>query len=233
MNLDAIQKIPDLTPWDKIGPWVSNTIKQVANADFSSNNFKISAVTLPVTPNNMLGAYESADWRRFALGVFAADLACYTNPADQADFPRMLNVVATFPQGFRLYMAEMANGQQLPIGYTGWYPISENIFDVLYNNPQQLTNRSMMAPLKNFEPNQSKVYLFNYSVAEALIGSPTSAKIVKDFAQSFESFPNSGMAAVTVSDHGKRVAEKFGMFYRGDMTHDGEAEGVYCTPVKL
>ena len=233
MNLQLLQNFPDLTDWDNLKPWINTQRQKIAVTDFTKEKFELAVVSLPTMPNDMLGAYQSADWRRFAAGVYLADLACYTNPADQADFPRMLSVTAAFPQGFRLYMAQMANGHNLPIGYTGWYPISDNVFDVLHNNPQQFTHRGMITPLKQFEENKSKLYLFNYSVVEPLIGSDTSSQLVKYFAQSLADFPNAGMAAVTVSENGQRVAKKFGMVYTGDMTHDGEAEGVYCTPLKL
>ena len=53
--------------------------------------------------------------------------------------------------------------------------------------------------------------------------------MVKNYAAEINAVPNiGGIAAVTVSPQGKSVAEKFGLTYRGQMTHDGDIEDVYA-----
>lgn len=171
---------------------------------------------------HVISAENAPDRETFIKGALAADWACYTTPEDQVDEPRLRAVIAAFPGGFRLYMKDGA-----PVGYTGWYPIARDVFDRLHERPQELTHRGQIMPLPELSPGGDYLYLFNYSIIDALHKTPESKTMIQDFARSVLSTPHRGLAAVTVSPGGARVAEKFGMAYRGDMTHDGVPEGVY------
>jgi hypothetical protein len=166
---------------------------------------------------------EAGDLDRFAEQALAADWACYTAPADRAEADRLRAVIAAFPRGFRLYLS---GGE--PVGYTGWYPLPRDVFDRLHDAPQSLTHRGQVMALPGLPPGGGYLYLFNYSIVPALRKTAHSRALVQAYAREINATPHLGLAAVTVSPDGVRVAEKFGMSYRGDMTHDGVTEGVYA-----
>jgi len=140
---------------------------------------------------------SAPDRAAFVRDILAADEACYTAPADRADFERLQAAITAFPAGFRLYLS---GGK--PVGYTGWYPVARDIFG-------------------------DYLYLFNYSIIARLHKTAESRAMMQEFARTVRSTSHRGLVAVTVSPDGVRVAEKFGMTYRGDMNHDGVAESVY------
>jgi hypothetical protein len=230
---DLSSIIPDLQDWSSVSQFVDERLDHILRTDFTQKPLQAVTYTAPAHADPVLGVYGDEAWRRFALGIFIADWASYTAPADRGDFARMLSVIAAFPQGFRLYLGEDEQGQRAPVGYTGWYPVSADIFNLLHHTPERVTHRGFMVPLKEQpKPDQDNyLYLFNYSVTPALSGTPQSSALVKDFAASLQDVSYTGLSAVTVSPHGARIAEKFGMSYRGDMTHDGEAEGVYTLKI--
>jgi hypothetical protein len=164
------------------------------------------------------------------ISMLAADWACYPKPQDQAETPRFLSVTAAFPEGFKLYCLP-SNGRLLPVGYTGWYPIEKSVFEILHNTPEHLTHRGAMKP-QPLSRDENYIYLFNYSVIQSLRRTPVSARLVKLYAAEILGIPRlKGIAAVTVSEDGQRVARKFGMELRGDMTHDGDIEPVYTIKI--
>ena len=171
---------------------------------------------------HIISADTAPDREAFVKGILAADWACYTAPEDRVDEPRLRAVIAAFPAGFCLYTK-----QGTPVGYTGWYPIARDIFDRLHERPRELTHRGQIMPLPELSPGGDYLYLFNYSIVTALHKTPESRTLIQNFARSVRATPHRGLAAVTISPDGVRVAEKFGMTYRDDMTHDGVAEGVY------
>lgn len=180
----------------------------------------------PQAPLSALSAPppDAPGWLAFVKAAFQADHACYSMPADQVDFERLSGVMAAFPQGFRVYLAG-----DIPVGYTGWYPVAEDVFKILHDAPEKITHRGFMKPVP-LAPEGNWIYLFNYSVIPALRGTEQSRALVKSYATEIKCLPQvKGMAAVTVSEDGARIAHKFGMTERGIMTHDGAAERVYTT----
>jgi hypothetical protein len=177
-----------------------------------------------------LGCYASADWRRFALAAFIADWASYPRDADRADFARMMSLVAVFPAGFRVWMADVG-GASLPVGYTGWYPIPAHVFDTLRHKPDVITHRRQIVPLTAMEPGGTSLYLFNYSVVPQLKRTPCSATLLRALADDLRRIAPKGIAAITVSEDGARVARRFGLSHRGEMHSEGEIEQVYTTDV--
>lgn len=192
--------------------WAHKTSQKILNSEFLDTDLTV------VTP-------DLFTLDRFTLACLAADWASYTKPEDKADFPRLAKLIKAFPSGFRVYFSKLASGEHLPVGYTGWYPIAQDVFDTLEQNPSNITHRGFMQAVPMAETNY--IYLFNYSLAPHLIGTKQSADLVKDFAASLSDVSKSGMAAVTVSPHGARIAEKFGMRLSGQMSHDGDIENVY------
>jgi hypothetical protein len=127
--------IPEVGNANRVRQWVSDGLAILAAAPLDVGS-ALDCMSIALTPADatdaMLGAYGSSRWQRFASAVFLADWACYSRVADRADFDRLLYVLACFPVGFRLWMCRLPGGNWMPVGYTGWYPISDRVFDVLY-----------------------------------------------------------------------------------------------------
>jgi len=166
---------------------------------------------------------NAKSFKAFTRDALEADWACYTTAADKVEPARLEAVIRAFPEGFQIYYQN-----NKPIGYTGWHPVPHDIFSLLHDTPHELTHRGQIMPLPERSSGGDYLYLFNYSIIPSLQKTPTSRALLQSFAREVKSTPHKGLAAVTVSPDGARVAERFGMNYRGNMTHDGEPEGVYA-----
>jgi hypothetical protein len=161
----------------------------------------------------------------FCIRTLIADWACYGTGPDRVEYPRLRRVIASFPQGFRLYTATCPDGTVVPVGYTAWYPISEDIFATLKTAPHRITHRGDIAPVSY--ATGAPLYLFNYSIIPALHKTSASRQMLQSYATEITAHGARRLSAVTVSKDGARVARRFGMTYRGDITHDGVNEQAY------
>jgi hypothetical protein len=174
------------------------------------------------------GYYPSECWRKFVLAVFFADLISYENPVDQVNFERLLFVMHAFPQGFRVWGIKLTDGKYWPVGYTAWYPMSEMMFEIFQKSPEKLKDRTVVPDAKRVKE-KKYLYLFNYSVVPALKNTALTKQMLQRFDQDIKSQSPSGLACVTVSADGMRVAKRFGMSHTGDFDIDGSIENVYAT----
>ncbi len=218
---ELLKSIPAVAEWDSIAPWLKGAINYVEKRFPDSDLQAVNGAELK-TP---------AEMQQFKIAALAADWLSYTAPADQAEFPRLSSVIEKFPSGFRVYFAKIAGGDFYPVGYTGWYPVSDEVFATLHKKPSDIKHRGFMKPVP--ESARNNIYLFNYSVAPYLIGTEQSGALIKDFAQTIAETPKKSLSAVTVSEHGASVAKKFGMTHSGQMTHDGDVENVYTRQFDL
>lgn len=181
---------------------------------------------LPPTESSCLGRYGDPRWLSFALGAFLADLACYPEPASQVGFERLLLVMHAFPEGFRLFYVELPELGFLPVGYTGFYPISAHVFQALEQDRPPLRAR-LVPPLSAFEPDGSFVYLFNYSIVAPLRGTSAAGRLVRALSSDVMAARPRGLSAITVSPDGARVASRFGMRHTGTIVQGGHEEQVF------
>ena len=155
--------------------------------------------------------FTNRTWRKFLLSVYYADILSYPVPADQVDFPRLCYVLNCAPQGFTVWWAEFANGRKFPVGYTGWYYVAEPVFQQVAAL-QERDDRSISHRFFLPTPQATGyLYLFNYSIVQALKGTRFSRTLIKDFAAEINRVPYQGLFCATVSGDGRRVAEQFGM----------------------
>jgi hypothetical protein len=160
---------------------------------------------------------SNSDWRAFVLSVYYADLLSYTKKEDQVDFPRLLYILNSFPDGFTVWWALM-NNAVYPVGYTGWYYIEKNVFYHIammrYDKTIEISNRFFL-PSKEKTP---YIYLFNYSIAPPFTHSAYSRVLIKNYADELSALQYNGLFCATVSDDGRRVAEQFNMKKIGVIT---------------
>jgi hypothetical protein len=225
---DPLDDVLDFKDFDDVTPWLDQRLALLRRAmPAELLHSRLISVTAPVSAPSPLGPYSSPQWRKFSLAAFVSDWACYEQPADRADFPRLLSVIAAFPAGFRVWMCRLGPAF-VPVGYAGWYPISRTVFDLLETKPQTITHRGVMVPLRTVDAAQNYIYLFNYSIIPQLRRTAHSKTLLATLAQDLSSVPVAGAAAVTVSPDGARVAERFGLTRTGAMLFENEPEDVYA-----
>lgn len=166
-----------------------------------------------------LGRCGDARFRALVGAMFVADLASYLEPGDQVIFDRLLDAMRIYPRGFRLWGASLDGAGWLPLGYTGVIPIATATFERFERGEASLAGPATVA-LPAVEPGGSFLYLFNYSVVPSLRGTAMAARVIKALAEDVRRTPHRGLAALTVSRDGERVAERFGMAARGRGAHE-------------
>lgn len=175
---------------------------------------------MPVTSWKQLDnyAYFDCDASKECIdAVYQIDLACYEDPDDQVDYERLELVMKAFPEGFRLWWHRVDDIWQLA-GYTGWYPMSEEQFTTFKNSPETVKNRRVVP-----ERGSPYLYLFNYSVLPSLKKQPLTKLLLTRYAEDITKQKPKGLACITVSDDGARVAKRFGMEQSG-------SSGIYMKP---
>ena len=146
---------------------------------------------------------------------------------DRADYERLRAVIIAFPAGFRVWFCRLSKVALIvPVAYTGWYPISATAFDRVHNNPRGIKHRRELWPTI-LQPKHNYVWLFNYSILKQLRRSPQSRLMLQSYARDLARIDIAGLAAAVLSPESERVVARFGMSYRGDMTHDGVSEKVF------
>jgi len=181
----------------------------------------------PPAPVAPLGRHGDPTWRAFVSAVYLADLASYPEPSSQVDFPRLLHVMHAFPRGFRLWSAEVPGAGRLPVGYSGWYPISEASFTALSRDGESRSDR-LVAPLAD-DASGGFLYLFNFSVVPQLKGTSAARRLLQAYASDVNAAEPRGLAAITVSPEGVRVVERFGLRRAGTVRGEGGEEAVFVT----
>ena len=146
--------------------WVHNCLPKVSQYQYKAgHNFK-STQLKPNTKLGVFGYYEDPSFLPEVAATLTADWACYPEPADRVRFSTLQFVMHTYPQGFNTWWMQTTN-DWLPVGYTGYYPIAEGMFDVMTHKPESISDRALVAPISSL--NQSKyLYLFNYSIIPQL-----------------------------------------------------------------
>lgn len=225
---DLLEGLPDFTSWDEAQGWIKDMqelpLDGISNAQFALLEWS----DIQEEPKSSFGLYASTNWRKFVLATFAADLVSYPEPVDQVNFDRLLFVMHAFPQGFRTWWIKLANQPWRPVGYTGWYPMLDTMFETFQNSPEKLKNR-MVVPNNTIDGDGPILYLFNFSCAAELKKTALSKALMARCAEDIAKQNPKGLACITVSDDGIRIAKRFGMACSGHLTIDNTPEGVFVT----
>lgn len=228
---ELLKNIPDFILWKEAEQWLKGEIdiaeqlnsEQLSDLEFTSLEWK----DVEEIREGYFGLYAIDKWRKFVLAVFLADLVSYREFADRVDFERLLFVMHAFPQGFRIWWAKLPDHQWHPVGYTAWYPMLRTTFEQFRERAETLRNR-LVAPC-GYSEDSLYLYLFNFSVNPAFKKSALSKDLMKKFAQDILEQKPAGLACITVSEEGVRVAERLGMALAGYLCYEGNLEGVYTT----
>lgn len=223
-----LNSVPDFTSWDEAALWLEEGMRIAAEFNpqvvLKAPFLTLEWSDISEKAASRLGLYSSLKWRKFVLATFLADLISYTNPDYQVSFERLLFVMHAFPQGFRIWWIELSNHTWFPVGYTGWFPMFESMYLLFKNNPEKLKDRTVV-PSTSKAINRPYLYLFNFSVISALKKSPLSNLLMKKFVHDINEQRAAGLACITVSGDGARIAMRFKMSMTGYL--EGGIEGVY------
>lgn len=219
-------QVPSHTDELVVESWADALVPQITTIKYSGlPRDRFDSITI----NDM---ENEDDVKRFINMVLLSDWACYAPPqysiADRCLFERMNRVVRSYDKGFRLIVCQLDDGKIVPVGYTGWYPISEEVFTILESEPQNLDDRGRIQyhPIK--ETNDVYCYLFNYSVVQTLRHTWVSKFLLESLKSDVTPYAKRGISCVAVSEDGKRIAHRYGMPCTGLMTHMGESEDVFA-----
>lgn len=223
---DPLENIPDLRSREDIVSWLQGEdgARKIREMRFSETREPFSVTWDAVQPLSSEGVAASRN--RFVLALLLADWACYADAADREDSVHLQTVVATFPQGFRLWMARVRE-RCVPVGYTGFHPISKETFSLLRDAPERITSRTQIAPERASTGAHNYFYLFNIGIVKQFHGTAASRALVKVLARDLAATPKRGLAAIVISPDGKRVVEQFGLRQSGCITHAGQRELAY------
>lgn len=232
---ELLAKVPDFSNWAEAKQWIENGIniiqqvspKSISELEFTSLEWSDNKVT----KEHPFGLYTSLIWRKLVLATFLADLISYPQLADQVSFERLLFVMHTYPQAFRVWWIKLPTNQWWPVGYSAVYPMYETTFEQFEKHSENLKDR-LVAPNIYLNGQKPFLYLFNYSVAPLFKKSDISKELMKKLASDVHSYDTAGIACITVSDEGVRIAQRFGMELSGYLTFEGSKEGVYTKRMK-
>jgi hypothetical protein len=225
-------ELADFSDWDALPGRIAGVVEQARGVTLTD---KIAASFAaiedePASAPGLIGRYGDARWRGLVGATFVADLACYAEPADQVSFDRLVEAMRVFPRGFRVWGARTCGAGWLPLGYTGVIPIAAATFERFEQGAASLGGPAITA-LPAVPPGGSFLYLFNFSVVPGLRGTPLAARVIKAFAEDVRRMPHRGLAALTVSRDGERVAARFGMAARGRVGAGAAHETVFACRV--
>jgi len=167
-----------------------------------------------------LGALSTPGGRAFVNALWAADGLAYDDEADRVDFVRLAFVVSVFPAGFTLYLAKDPHGESIPVGYTGFYPITRDNFEYLARGPSDFVHRGQAVPMPAAGLHLF-LYVFNCSMAPPLRKTAATRRMLRTLADQLRAQPRAGLCAITVSEAGARVAARLGMARLASLTVAG------------
>jgi hypothetical protein len=171
---------------------------------------------------NANASEKQRDW--LTEQILCADWICYPIEFEQLDPPRGRHLCHSYPQGFSLYTVNI-DGENLPVGYTGWLPLTRQVFETMHERPQDLTHRGQITAEM---PHDSRYfYFFNASIVPEMRKTPQSKQLVWDHVSALAPLNAIAISAVTISEDGIRMVSRMGMKTNGNMTHDGDVEPVY------
>lgn len=209
--------------------WVEDKLALLRNATYGADvTGSFTSCTLDTLPDDAYGAEASPAWRRFFLGVLLADWACYEKPVDRIDVTRLKYIMSSAYQYFRLWTCRLPNGEVLPVGYTGWYPVAADVFENLVNDPTQIADRGAFVPLRGGATSTpSHLYMLNASIIVPLRNTLCAHRMSQALRVEWRQMRHAHVAAITVADEGNQLAEMSGLRKICNITVQGDVESLF------
>ncbi len=215
---NPLESIPEFSDFKNAHAWLKNALKTELPSKTAMTYVEWNDIAEQKDP--LFGYYSVKNWQKFVLATYLADLISYDNPPDQVSFDRLAYVMHAFPQGFRTWFIELPNKTWLPVGYTAFYPMLDTAYELFTNSPERLKDRTVVPASTS-----SYLYLFNFSVHPKLKKSSLSKNLMTRYIDDISQQQAEGLACITVSEDGVRIAKRLGMAKRGTIGQ----ENVYTT----
>lgn len=171
--------------------------------------------------------FRDERFRRFLGAVLAADWLTYASPDERVAFGQLCFTLDRFPSGFRVWFARV-EGALMPVGYSAWHPIDVATWRRFETHDPPWRDRALVSLTRAQEGDY--LYLFNYSVLAPWRRGEGSRALLRGLAQDVAKVSPRGLVAITVSGDGARVAGRFGLAPRGEITVGESREEIWMTP---
>lgn len=224
ISQEILSSIPDYADSVRIEDWAEKQVRALHNATISPQQRDSFVALSPAD----IHPFNESSRQQFINATLLADWACYAAPEDRAEYPRMRDVITTFPQGFRVWFCRMPDNTHRPVAYTGWYPLPEETFNKAHDRPQNIKHRKELWPQNALSPGGDYIWIFNYSILKQLRKSEQSRKMLQTCAADINAIKPRGLVTAVISEESKPVACRFGMHHVGNMTHAGVSEEVWA-----
>ncbi len=231
MHVDPILScVPDPGAWDRYARWFEDVERGAHAYDVREQEDRLVSVAGAdlAFPQNPQGRFGIERFRRFLGALLAADWLTYAAPDDRANLLRLGFVLERFPEGFRAWFAPFEGGW-IPVGYSGWYPIDEPTFQRLETNDPPWRDRAIV-PMTSVSAGDF-LYLFNYSILPQLRRGEGSRKLLGALSEAILPVQSRGIAAITVSEDGSRVARRFELSFRHEIRVGASREEIWTSGV--
>jgi len=221
---------PNTLSFDALNEWLEQKVSELNGLSFTPEllaTFQPYELTKEI--DHPLGAEGSAEWRKFFLATLLADWACYPAPVDRADYARLKYIMTSAYKYFRVWCCRTPEGELLPVGCSGWYPIAPFVFDALRQDPSQIDDRGVFMPLRFVKPEDiSSAYLFNISIVKPLQNTICAQRIIRAFKREKQKYPGiQNISAITVSPEGTKFSNLGNLYAAGEVTVQGESETLF------
>lgn len=221
---------PNLLTVDELLSWVESKVRYLHQAVYDKNTIEgcYSEEWHNWQEEGVPIGEASASWRRFFVATLLADWACYDKSIDRADVPRLRSVLLSAYRFFRLWFCLFPDGERLPVGYSGWYPISSDLFERLKSNPSLITDRGAFKPLDVSTGEAVKyAYGFNVSIIKPLQNTLVSRRLLRAYCKDAFKLGDVGIAAITVGDAGSRFSELLKLRPSAKLVVEGDVEELF------
>jgi hypothetical protein len=222
---------PQTLSYDALAEWIERKVEVMNQLKFTPELLEtFQPYEMTETINHPLGVESSVEWRRFFLATLLSDWACYTTPVDRADYARLKYIMTSAYRYFRVWCCRSSDGELLPVGYSGWYPIAPFVFDALRHDPSQIDDRGVFMPLRFARPDDiTCAYAFNISIIKPLENTICSQRMIRAYKRD-EYKSGLNIAAITVSPEGSKFSKLGRLRAAGVVTVQGESETLFLRP---
>jgi hypothetical protein len=221
---------PQTLSHDALAEWVERKVTTMNQLSYTPEllaTFKPYELTTAI--DHSLGAEGSIEWRKFFLATLVSDWACYTTPVDRADYARLKYIMTSAYRYFRVWCCRNADGELLPVGYSGWYPIAPFVFNSLRGDPSQIDDLGVFMPLRFARPEDtSYAYAFNISIIEPLKNTLCAQRMIRAYKRDGQK-AGQNIAAITVSPEGTKFSNLGQLRAAGVVTVQGESETLFLS----
>lgn len=223
-----LHQVEDAGAWDAWARWYDALERRARGLTESAAEIPLVSLDGAALALDPIAGERFRDerFRRFLGAVLAADWLTYASPDERVAFGQLCFTLDRFPSGFRVWFARV-EGALMPVGYSAWHPIDVATWRRFETHDPPWRDRALVSLTRAQEGDY--LYLFNYSVLAPWRRGEGSRALLRGLAQDVAKVSPRGLVAITVSGDGARVAGRFGLAPRGEITVGESREEIWMT----